>query len=145
MKNKNIFNIPFSKIGIDIDVLPSIEKVLKSGNYILGDYTKKFESEFAEKADVDNAIAVNSGTSALFLSLLSLKIGKDDEVIVTPLTAFPTIEAIMYVKAKPIFVDVDEKTLNIDADKIEKKITKNTKCIIPVHLYGNPCDMDKNT
>ena len=84
MNNKYPQEIPFSKIGIDVDVIPDIEKVLKSGKYILGENTKKFESEFSYKAGVEHAIAVNSGTSALFLSLLSLNIRKNDEVIVTP-------------------------------------------------------------
>ena len=138
MNDKYPLEIPFSKIGIGLDVIPDIEKVLKSGKYILGKNTREFENKFASEAGVEHAIAVNSGTSALFLSLLSLDVGKNDEVIVTPLTAFPTIEAIMYTQAKPIFVDVDVHTLNIDVSKIEEKITKNTKCIIPVHLYGNP-------
>jgi len=117
--------------------------VLSSGNYILGPEVKAFENEFARFLKCKFSAGVNSGTDALYLALLACGVGKDDEVITTPSTFIATAEAIVRCGAKPVFVDVKENDSNIDPDKLEKKITKKTKAILPVHLYGFLCDMDE--
>ncbi|GAB6076189.1 LegC family aminotransferase [Desulfurobacterium crinifex] len=109
----------------------------------VGPFVPEFEKKLAKYLGVENSVAVQSGTAALHLSLYELGIGKGDEVIVPALTFVATVNPIVYVGAKPIFVDVDIKTWNINPEEIEKKITEKTKAIIPVHLYGNPCNMDE--
>lgn len=117
--------------------------VMRSTNYIMGQEVKRFEANCAKYLGVKYAISVANGTDALVLSLTALGIGEGDEVITTPFTFFATAESIRRVGATPVFVDIDADTLNIDPDKIEEKITKNTKAILPVHIFGNACDMDK--
>jgi len=109
---------------------------------IVGPFVPKFEEKFAKFIGAKNAISVQSGTAAIHISLHELGIGRDDEVIVPSLTFVATINPILYVGAKPVIVDVNFETWNIDTKEIKKAITKKTKAIIPVHLYGNPCDMD---
>ena len=128
--------------GIKDEIDRKIKKVLESGNFILGEEVENFEREFSKYLNVKYGVGVNSGTDALFLSLVSLGVKEGDEVITVANTAFPTIAAIFMVKAKPVFVDVKDD-YNIDVDKIKEKITNKTKVILPVHLYGNPCDMDE--
>lgn len=106
-------------------------------------YLNDFEKKFAEYVGVKYAIATSSCTGALHISLNALGIGPGDEVIVPEVTWVASANAIRFVGATPVFAEIDKKTWNISADSIEKLITKNTKAIIPVHLYGNPCDMDK--
>tara|TARA_Y100000034_G_C6905707_1_gene420173 strand:+ start:1925 stop:3001 length:1077 start_codon:yes stop_codon:yes gene_type:complete len=113
---------------------------MRSGMYISGKYVQEFEKEFSKFIGTEYAVAVNSGTSALHLSLLALGVGEGDEVIVPPMTFFATIEAVLYVGAKPIFVDIND-VYTIDPQKIEEKINCKTKAIIPVHLFGMPCNM----
>ena len=108
-----------------------------------GDYVNKFESKFAEYVQSKYGIAVCNGTVALHLALVALGIGKNDEVIIPSFTMIATAFAVCYTGAKPVFVDADKETWNIDVTKIEEKITKNTKAIIPVHIFGNPCNMDE--
>jgi len=114
---------------------------LDSGWLTTGPKTKKFEEEFARYMHAGYAVGVTSGTAALHLSLLALGIGPGDEVITTPMTFVATVNAILYVQAKPVLVDVEPDTLNIDPEEIKKKITKKTKAIIPVHYAGQPCKM----
>ena len=102
-----------------------------------------FEDYVKERFDLKDCIAVNNGTSALIAPLWSLDLQPGDEVITTPLTFAATVNAIIIAKAKPVFVDIDEKTLLIDPSKIQEAITKNTKAIIPVHLYGRICNMSE--
>ena len=128
--------------GIKSELQVAMEKVMQSGGFILGKDVGLFEQEFAEYCGVKYGIGVNSGTDALFLACLACRIGKDDEVIVTPYTYIATTLAISMTGAKPVFVDIDEKTYNIDVSEIEEKITKKTKAILPVHLCGQPVDMD---
>ena len=123
-------------------VEPAVLDVMRSGSYILGVNNKEFEREMCEYLDVKHAVALNSGTDALHLALRALDIGEGDEVISTAFTFVATSESIGIVGAKPVFVDIDPDTFNIDASKIEEAITPKTKAIIPVHLYGQPCDMD---
>lgn len=117
--------------------------VLSSTNYIMGGQVESFEREFASYLRVKNAISVANGTDALVIAMKSLGIGEGDEVITTPYTFFSTAESISAVGATPVFVDVDIDTFNIDATKIEDKITKRTKAIIPVHIFGQPADMNE--
>lgn len=125
------------------EVLSCINEIFESSHYILGENVKKFEEEVKNYLGVSNAIGVASGTDALHLALKALNIGKGDEVITTPFTFFATVEAILYVGAKPVFVDIEETTYNIDPEKIEEKITPQTKAIIPVHIFGCPANMPK--
>lgn len=121
----------------------AVTEQMQSGAYIGGSAVTTFEERFAKYLGVKHAIAVNSGTDALILSLKALGIGPGDEVITTPFTFFATAETIAMVGATPVFVDVEEDTYNIDVDKIEEKITGKTKAILPVHIFGQPVDMDK--
>ncbi len=107
-----------------------------------GPYLEKFEKAFAEYVGVKHAIAVTSGTAALHIALLSVKIGAGDEVIVPDFTMIASVFAIIYTGATPIFVDIESDTYNIDVTKIEAAITKKTKAIMPVHIYGHSVDMD---
>lgn len=117
-------------------------QTLKNGKIFFGPNLSKFEYNFVKKYNSKYGVAVGSGTDALLISLMALKIKKGDEVITASNTAIPTISAIVNSGAKPILVDINEDYL-IDTTKIEKKITKKTRAIIPVHLYGQSCDMDK--
>jgi len=108
-----------------------------------GPFVKEFEEKFAKKFGVNYAVAVANGTAALHVALLALKIGPGDEVIVPAFTMAASWMAVMYTGAKPVFVDCTLDTYNIDVNKIEEKINKNTKAIMSVHIYGHPCKMDE--
>lgn len=140
---KSFIDLKTQYLNIKDEILGIINEILESSHYILGENVRKFEDEVKSYLGVKEAIGVASGTDALHLALKSLDIGKGDEVITTPFTFFATVEAIIYVGAKPVFVDIEEKTYNIDPDKIEEKITPNTKAIIPVHIFGCPTNMEK--
>lgn len=116
--------------------------VLASGQFILGKEVTSFEKEFAAYCGADYGIGVNSGTSALHLALLAAGIGPGDEVITTPFTFVATVAAIRYTGARPVFVDIDPRTYTIDVTQIEARVTQRTKAILPVHLFGQPADMD---
>lgn len=120
----------------------AVLRVLDSGWYILGHELKAFEEEFARYNGSRYAIGVASGTEALQLALVALDIGRGDEIILPVNTAIPTAMAIVASGASPVFVDVDPDSSNIDVGKIDRVVSHRTKAIIPVHLYGNPCDMD---
>ncbi|MFA5389280.1 MAG: DegT/DnrJ/EryC1/StrS family aminotransferase [Candidatus Omnitrophota bacterium] len=119
-----------------------IEKVMMSGGFILGEDVGLFEKEFAGYCGAKYGIGVNSGTDALFLACLACGIGKDDEIITPTYTYIATSFGISMAGARPVFVDMEEATCNMDVSKIEKAITKKTKAILPVHLYGHAADMD---
>ena len=123
-------------------ILKNVDKTLKSGNIFFGNELKKFEKLFLKMNNFKYGVAVGSGTDALYLSLIALGIGRGDEVITVSNSAIPTVSAIRSSGANVKFVDVDDNYL-IDTKKIEKKITNKTKAIIPVHLYGQSCDMEK--
>lgn len=125
------------------DILADIENMFDNSNFIMGDNVKQFEKEFSEYLGVKHCISVGNGTDALVISLKALGIGVGDEVITTPYTFFATAEAIAFVGAIPVFVDVLEDTFNIDPSKIEDAITPKTKAIMPVHIFGQTCDMKK--
>ncbi len=119
----------------------AIQRVLDSGVYVLGKEVTLFEQAFAQYCDLKYAIGVGNGTDALFLSLKALNIGPGDEVITTPMTAAYTAFAVVYAGATPVFVDVHPDTFELDETQIERAITKRTKAIIPVHLFGQPCNI----
>jgi dTDP-3-amino-2,3,6-trideoxy-4-keto-D-glucose/dTDP-3-amino-3,4,6-trideoxy-alpha-D-glucose/dTDP-2,6-dideoxy-D-kanosamine transaminase len=125
------------------EILTAISRVLDSGTLILGKNVSKFENKFSSYCDVQFGIGVGSGTDALFLSLKALDTGPGDEVITVPNTAVPTVSAIVSTGAAVKFIDVEPKTYLMDTAKIEKSITDKTKCIVPVHLYGQCVNMDK--
>ena len=127
--------------SIEKEIDNAIKKVLDSGIFIGGKEVEKFEKEFAKFCGAKYKISLNSGTDALFLSLKALGIGKEDEVITSPFTFISTAGAIINCGAKPVFYDIDCQTFNIDPLKIEKAITKKTKAIMPVHLFGQMSDM----
>jgi dTDP-4-amino-4,6-dideoxygalactose transaminase len=129
-------------LSIKDEVDRAISEVMNSSQFILGSEVSAFEEEIAAYLGARYAIGVASGTDALQLALLACGIGSDDEVITTPFTFIATAETIAKCSAMPVFVDIDPKTYNIDPAKIEPKITQRTKAILPVHLYGQPADMD---
>jgi dTDP-4-amino-4,6-dideoxygalactose transaminase len=116
--------------------------VLASGNYVMGENVRYFEKEFAQYIGVKNAISVGNGTDALIIALRALDIKAGDEIMTTPFTFFATAEAISFVGAIPVFVDIEIDSYNIDTTKIEEKITNKTKAIIAVHIFGLCADMD---
>lgn len=124
-----------------VEIGKAIEQVLIRTHYILGEEVERFEKEFASYCDAKYGIGVASGTDALVLSLNVLGIKAGDEVITVPNTFVATVDAILRNRARPIFVDIQEDTYNIAIHKIEEKITKRTRAIMPVHLYGQPADL----
>lgn len=135
------FDIKQQYATIEAEVSAAVLEVLASGRYIGGPIIESFEQQFAAYHDVNNCIACNSGTDALYLALRALEIGAGDEVITTPFTFIATAEVISAVGAKPVFVDIDINTFNLDLQQIAAAITPKTKAIIPVHLFGQPVDM----
>jgi dTDP-4-amino-4,6-dideoxygalactose transaminase len=140
------YDIPFVNLqaqylSIKPEIDDAVHRVLTSGRYVLGEEVAAFEWEFAAYCGVAFGIAVNSGTSALHLSLLSLGIGHGDEVVTSPMTFVATAAVIMYTGARPVFADIEANTCTIDPSKVESAISERTKAIIPVHLYGQSADM----
>lgn len=125
------------------DVLRAVESVFEGGAFINGPNVKALETELAAYVGSNHGIGLNSGTDALHLALRALDIGPGDEVITTPFTFVATTEAIGIVGAKPVFVDIDPETYNIDPELIEAAITPRTRAILPVHLYGRPAPMER--
>lgn len=140
-------NVPFVDLkaqynSIKEEIKKEINDVLENTEFVLGRKVEDFEGKFADYCNKKYAVCVNSGTSALHLALVANGFKEGDEVITVPYTFVATVEAILYTGAKPVFVDIDESTYNIDPARIERAITKKTKAILPVHLYGQPADMD---
>ncbi|MBI3335393.1 MAG: aminotransferase class I/II-fold pyridoxal phosphate-dependent enzyme [Candidatus Portnoybacteria bacterium] len=134
--------IPLSSPDITSKEVEIINEVLATPHLSIGPKIKEFEERIAAYIGMKYAIAVNSGTSGLHLCIKSLDIKDGDEVITTPFSFIASANCILFERAKPVFVDIDENTLCIDAHKIEEKITKKTKAILPVHIFGHPCEMD---
>jgi dTDP-4-amino-4,6-dideoxygalactose transaminase len=130
----------YRSIKPEIDA--AIARVLESSQFVLGEEVAAFEVEFAAYCQAQHAIGVNSGTSALHLALLAAGVGPGDEVITVPFTFVATAAAIVYTGARPVFVDIEPRTFTMDVSQIERAITSATKAILPVHLYGQPADMD---
>jgi dTDP-4-amino-4,6-dideoxygalactose transaminase len=124
------------------EIEPLLDRILVSGEFILGESVRRFEEAFAAYCGAAFGIGVNSGTSALHLALLAAGVGPGDEVITTPLTFLATVSAIVYTGARPILVDITPDTFTLDPACIEAAITPRTRAILPVHLYGHPADMD---
>lgn len=127
----------------DDEIKNKAASILDSGKYIKGEENKKFEEEFAEFCGSNSAVTVNSGTNALILALKSLGIGPGDEVIVPSHTFIATANAVLFTGARPVFTDIDIKNYTISPEEIRSKANKSTKAVIPVHIYGHPCDMDQ--
>lgn len=139
--------IDFAKLQYQYQMYKSeideaMQAVLNKSNYIMGEEVAQLEDSLQDFTGARYAITCSSGTDALLLAMMALDIQPDDEVITTPFTFIATAETIAFLKAKPVFVDIDEKTYNIDASKIEAQITEKTKAIMPVSLYGQPSDID---
>lgn len=139
--------VPFLDLGAQLseiksDVRQAIDRVIDAQSFALGPAVEQFEQHFAAYCDTRYCIGVSSGTAALHLALLACGIGPGDEVITVAHSFIATCWAITYVGARPVLVDVDAETLTIDAEQVARAITPRTKAIIPVHLYGQPADMD---
>lgn len=124
-------------------LLDTFSYLLDSGSFILGPNVERLEKRVAKLCNVRHGVGVSNGSDALFLALAACNVGPGDEVITTPFTFFATAGAIVRAGAKPVFVDIDSDTLNINPDLVEEKITSRTKAVVPVHLFGCMADMDK--
>ncbi|MEO6203257.1 MAG: DegT/DnrJ/EryC1/StrS aminotransferase family protein [Nitrospirales bacterium] len=135
--------LPFHVPDIGEEEIQSVVETLRSGWLTTGSKTKQFEAEFAQRVEARHAVALNSCTAALHLALEAVGVTQGDEVIVPTMTFAATAEVVHYFKAKPVLVDCQTDTLNIDVDQLEKAISPKTKAIIPVHYAGQPCEMDR--
>jgi dTDP-4-amino-4,6-dideoxygalactose transaminase len=135
-------DLPAQMRGIRKEIDAAIARTLDNCSFCLGPDVVQFEKDFAKYCGAEHCVAFNSGTSALHAAMILLGIGRDDEVITTPCTFVATSWAISYVNAKPVYVDVDDGTFNLKPELVEGAITKRTKAIMPVHLYGHPADLD---
>jgi len=134
--------LPFAKPQISEEAIADVADSLRSGWITTGPKATRFEEEFRKTVGTSWAMAVNSATAGLHLSLLGLGIGPGDEVITTPMTFVATVNTIIHTGAKPVFADIDRTTLNIDPARVADAVTPRTKAIIPVHFAGRPCDME---
>ncbi len=130
----------FKDIGED--VLRALHRVVESQHFILGPEVDAFELEFAKYVGAEHGVGVASGTDALILTLKSLELKQEDEVITTPYTFFSTVSSIVLAGARPVFVDIDPRTFNLDPERLNNTITGRTRAILPVHLFGQCADMD---
>ena len=137
-----LLDIPLSYKEVLADVEKNINEVIESGYFILGPVVEELEQKIATYCEAKYAVGVSSGTDALLISLMAAGIKEDDEVITTPFTFFATAGSISRLGAKPVFVDIEPDTFNIDTKQIEENITRKTRAILPVHLYGQCVDMD---
>ena len=137
----SIHMIPVARPLVGAQELAAISRVLISGQLAQGEYVVAFERRFADLCQVQEAVAVSSGTAALHLALLAYGIGPGDEVITTPFSFAATANVIRLVGATPVFTDIEPDSYNIDARLVEAAISPRTRAILPVHLYGNPCDL----
>ena len=129
--------------SISLELEQKIDTLIKSSSFIQGEEVVEFEKEFAKINDIEHCVSCGNGTDAIYIALKSLNLKPGDEVIVPAISWISTSEAVSQAGGKPIFCDVDQSLFTIDCNEITKKITKNTKGIIPVHLYGQPADMEK--
>ena len=143
IKYMEFIDLKTQQATIRDDIENNIRKVLDHGQYIMGPEVLKLEEKLAEYIGVKHCVGVSSGTDALLIAMMALEIGPGDEVITTPFTYFATGEMITLLGAKPVFVDIDEQTYNINPYKIEQAITTKTRAIVPVSLYGQCADFDR--
>jgi len=143
MMNVKLFDLTRQYQMLKDQLEPAVCKLMAGGMFIQGEAVSSFEKSFADYIGVKHAISVNSGTDALLISLRALGIGAGDEVITSPFTFFATAEPILQLGATPVFADIDPDTYNLDPKEIERKITKRTKAIMPVHIFGQPAQMDE--
>lgn len=134
--------LPFAKPSVGEDAIADVADSIRSGWLAMGSKTLRFEKNFGEYTETKWPLSVSSATAGLHIALMALGLRQGDEVITTPMTFASTVNVIMLCGAKPVFADIDRKTLNIVPEKIEAAITPATKAIIPVHFAGMPCDMD---
>ena len=135
-------DLPAQLRGIRKELDAAIARTIDQCSFCLGPDVAQFEKDFARFIGAEHCVGFNSGTSALHIAMLLLGVGPGDEVVTTPLTFVATSWAISYVGAKPVFVDVDDATMNLDPERLERAVTPRTKAILPVHLYGHPFDVD---
>jgi dTDP-4-amino-4,6-dideoxygalactose transaminase len=140
--NVPYFDLKAQYAELRSEIAAALDRVCQNASFILGEEVARFEQAFARYCEVKHCVALNSGTSALHLALLSAGVGPGDEVITTANTFIATAEAICYTGAKPVFTDIDPATANLDPALIERAITARTKAILPVHLYGRPANLD---
>lgn len=143
MRLNNVPQIPLANPSFDKEMENAALSALWNDRFVLGEEVNKFEEEFAKYCGSKYAVSTNSGTEALHLSLAALGIASLDQVVTTPFTFIATSNAVLHAGANPVFADINIGTYTIDPNQITKRITKHTKAILPVHLYGHPCDMDK--
>jgi dTDP-4-amino-4,6-dideoxygalactose transaminase len=141
-KQKREAFLPFSPPTLGEEEISEVVETLRSGWITTGPKTRRFEEEFADRVGAEAALAVSSGTDAMQVALAVLGVGPGDEVITTPMTFCSTAHVIEHVGARPVLVDVEPETLCIDPGRVEGAVSPRTKAILPVHLYGHPCDMD---
>lgn len=134
--------INIAKPIITDEEIEAVTEVLKSGMLAQGPKVEEFQNKFAQYSDAKYGIATSSGTTALHTALVAAGVEQGDEVVTTPFTFAATSNSILYSNATPVYADIDPKTFNLNPEKIEEKITDKTKAIMPVHLYGQPADMD---
>lgn len=140
-------NVPFLDLRaqyrqIEVEIKPALEDIMANGAFIGGPQVSAFEEEFAAFCGVGHCVGLNSGTDALRFALMAAGIGPGDEVLTVPNTFIATTEAVTQAGAKPVFIDIDSSTCCIDVNQIKRRITPQTRAIVPVHLYGQPADMD---
>jgi len=140
--NVPYFDLKAQYAELRSEICAAIDRVCQNVSFILGEEVTRFEESFANYCETKHCVALNSGTNALHLALLSACIGPGDEVITTANTFIATAEAISYTGATPVFTDIDPATANLDPALIEHATTNRTRAIIPVHLYGGTADLD---
>ena len=138
-----LLDVPRGNEPIRDEIIAAIAKVVDSGSFLFGEDCKQLEETVAKISGAKFGIGCASGSDALLLSLMALGVGEGDEVIVPSFTFFATASAVTRLGAKPVFVDIEADTFNIDIDCVEAAITNHTKAIIPVHLFGQPVDMPR--
>ena len=140
---RNVPQIPLANPTFDKEMEKAALNALRNDRFTLGEDVYKFEEEFARYCRVKYAVSTSSGTDALHLSIIALGVGEQDRVVTTSFSFVATANVILHVGATPVFADINANTYNVDPDQIRRKITKHTKAIIPVHLYGYPSDMER--
>ena len=136
------WRIPVARPDIGPAEQEAVQQVVSSGWISQGPKVRELEAGFARLCDIPHAVATNTGTAALHVALLALGIGRDDEVITTPLSCIASANPILFQGARPVFADVERETYNLEPADVEKRVTARTKALLPVHLFGHPADMD---